>query len=101
MKRYESFGIRSRPMIIASPIANIGWNFCMRIATLNGIYPTAASAMVKKSVPITPESSDTTKSELFSIEVNFTDLYAFHANGKMIMKPIICSKKINVDEGSP
>ena len=73
----------------------------MRIATLNGIYPTAASAIVKNSVPTTPERNDTTKSELFSLEVNFTDLYAFHANGKMMRNPRICSKKINVDDGSP
>lgn len=101
MERSESFDIFSRPIASATEMANIGWSFCISIATLIGIYPTAASAIVKRSVPITPEKSDTAKREPFSLLERFIFFHSFHANGVMRMSPTMCSKNMSVAGGSP
>ena len=63
--------------------------------------PTAPSAIVKRSVPITPERRETVKIEFFSFFVKCTCLYVLSANGAIIRNPRTCSKKMSVDGGSP
>lgn len=97
----ESPDILSLPITSATDMANMGWSFCMSIATLIGIYPTAPSAVVKRSVPITPERSDTAKSEPFSPLESFVFRHSLHANGVMSISPMRCSKNISVAGARP
>ena len=101
MKKYDHFGIRSCPMMSASPIAKMGWSFCMSIAILNAMNPTLASAIVKKSVPMTHERSETTTSETTSLLVSIIPRNFLMQKSAISMNPRKCSKNINVGAGSP
>jgi hypothetical protein len=101
MKKYEVGWIFSFPKIRDTPMANIGWSFCMRIATENAINPTSASAFVKNSVPTTHERIDTEKSAYISFFVKLALRNWLKAKKAMRKNPSTCSKKIRVGAGSP